>query len=65
MSLQQLAEEYRASAAKLTRGLEKIRAEKAEARGDLVLELERRELLMVRELRDLTSLARYLGEYYA
>lgn len=65
MSLQQLAEEYRASAAKLARGLEKIRAEKAGAQGDLMLELERRETLMARELRDLTSLARYLGEYYA
>ena len=35
MSLQQLAEEYQGSAAKLVRGLERIRAEKAVARGDL------------------------------
>ena len=61
MSLQQLAEEYQGSAAKLVRGLERIRAEKAVARGDLA----RREAVMARELRDLISLSCYLREYYA
>ena len=65
MSLQQLAEEYQGSAAKLVRGLERIRAEKAVARGGLALELERREAVMARELRDLISLSCYLREYYA
>ena len=65
MSLQQLAEEYQGSAAKLVRGLERIRAEKAVARGDLALELERREAVMARELRDLISLSCDLREYDA
>lgn len=65
MDLRQLAEEYTASADKLLRGLEKVRKERAEARGDLAVELERREEIMRMELADLRSLARYLREYYA
>lgn len=65
MDLRQLAEEYGASAERLLQGLERIRAQKVAARGDLALELERREEVMRLELADLRSLSRYLREYYA
>ena len=65
MDLRQLAEEYGASAERLLQGLERIRAQKAAARGGLALELERREEVMRLELADLRSLSRYLREYYA
>jgi len=65
MDLRQLAEEYSASAEKLLTGLEKIRRQRAAARGDLAIELERREEMMKLELADLRSLSRYLREYYA
>lgn len=65
MDLRQLAEEYGASAERLLQGLERIRAQKAAARGELALELEQREEVMRLELADLRSLSRYLREYYA
>lgn len=65
MDLRQLAEEYSESAAKLVRGLERIRAEMATARGEEALALERREEVMRLELADLRNLSRYLREYYA
>lgn len=65
MDLRQLAEEYSASAEKLLKGLERIREQRASARGDLAVELERREEVMQLELADLRSLSRYLREYYA
>ena len=65
MDLRQLAEEYGASAERLLQGLERIRAQKAAGRGELALELERREEVMRLELADLRSLSRYLREYYA
>ena len=42
MDLRQLAEEYSESAAKLARGLEKIRRQLATARGEDALALEKR-----------------------
>lgn len=65
MDLRQLAEEYSASAERLLMGLEKIRGQRATARGDLAVELEKREEVMKLELADLRSLSRYLREYYA
>ena len=65
MDLRQLAEEYRESAERLARGLEKVRRELAGARGEEALDLERREEVMRLELMDLRSLSRYLREYYA
>ena len=62
MDLRQLAEEYSESAAKLARGLEKIRRQLATARGEDALALEKREEVMRLELR---NLSRYLREYYA
>ena len=65
MDLRQLAEEYSESAARLARGLERVRAQMATARGEDALALERREEVMRQELTDLISLSRYLREYYA
>jgi len=65
MDLRQLAEEYSASAEKLLEGLEKVQKQRAAARGDLAIELERRAEVMKLELADLRSLSRYLREYYA
>lgn len=65
MTLRQLADEYTASAEKLVRGLERIRRQRATARGELAIELERREEVMRQELTDLRSISRYLREYYA
>lgn len=65
MDLRQLADEYTASAEKLLRGLERIREQRFTARGELALELERREELMRQELADLRNVSRYLREYYA
>ena len=65
MDLRQLAEEYSESAAKLARGLEKIRRQLATARGEDALALEKREEVMRLELADLRNLSRYLREYYA
>lgn len=65
MDLRQLADEYTASAEKLIQGLERIREMRRTARGDLAIELERREEVMRQELTDLRSVSRYLREYYA
>lgn len=65
MDLRQLAEEYRESANRLVDGLEWIREQLAQARGEEALALERREEVMRQELTDLISLSRYLREYYA
>lgn len=65
MDLRQLAEEYTASAEKLIEGLERIRQLRRTARGELAIELERREETMRQELYDLRSVSRHLREYYA
>lgn len=65
MDLQQLADEYTASAEKLLRGLERVRKLRFTARGEQALELERREEVMRQELTDLRSISRHLREYYA
>ena len=65
MNLGELAEEYRASAEKLDRRLSRLRQELLEARGEEVLDLERRIGVMVLELADLRSLSAYLRDYYA
>lgn len=65
MDLRQLADEYTASAEKLKRGLERIRKLRTTARGELAIELERREEVMRQELTDLRSISRHLREYYA
>lgn len=65
MDLRQLADEYEESARRLALGLERIRRERREARGEDALALEKREEVMRLELLDLRSLARYLREYYA
>lgn len=65
MDLRQLADEYTASAEKLIEGLKRIRELRHTARGELALELERREEVMRQELYDLRSVSRHLREYYA
>lgn len=65
MNLRQLADEYTASAEKLIEGLERIRQLRRTARGELAIELERREEVMRQELADLKNVSRHLREYYA